>query len=80
MAQYRYTGPGPLEVPVDKGMGLIRPGDVWEFAEEPGFGLWEPLEPQSPESASEATPTETPAGDADSAPTAESAPSSTQEA
>jgi hypothetical protein len=52
---YRYTGPGPHE---DAELGLIRPGGVREFDEEPSFGPWELLE--TPGIESEADPAEVP--------------------
>lgn len=47
MAEYRYRGPGPEE----HDGGIVHPGDVREFDEEPGWGLWELVpgaEPASP--------------------------------
>ena len=48
MAEYRYAGPGPEEHDGE----LARPGDVREFEEEPGWGLWElipaPVPPPPP--------------------------------
>lgn len=40
MARYTYTGPGPHD---DDAGGLVHPGDVREFDEEPGWGPWELL-------------------------------------
>lgn len=37
---YVYEGPGPHEDPV---VGLVRPGDVRNFDEEPGWGPWRRL-------------------------------------
>jgi hypothetical protein len=37
---YVYEGPGPHE---DEELGLIRPGDVRYFDEEPPWGPWRPL-------------------------------------
>ena len=76
--QYRYTGPGPIEQP---GTGaLIHPGDVWEFPEEPAFGLWEETDPGGAETAAAAPATPAPADAPETAPPAESAPSSPKEA
>lgn len=84
MAKYRYTGPGPIEVPADGGgLGLVRPGDVWEFSEEPSWGLWELLDPQGAEKPSEAAgdpPVSPPASAPETTGADESAPSSTEEA
>jgi hypothetical protein len=40
MAEYRYAGPGPVPDPEGE---LVHPGDVREYAEEPGWGPWELL-------------------------------------
>jgi hypothetical protein len=50
MAEYRYAGPGPAPDPEGE---LVHPGDVREYAEEPGWGPWELLgEPEvAPEPA-----------------------------
>ena len=46
MAEYRYAGPHP--VPGEEGE-LVHPGDVREYAAEPGWGPWELLgEPDVP--------------------------------
>jgi len=37
---YVYEGPGPHQDPV---IGLVRPGDVRNFDEEPDWGPWRPL-------------------------------------
>jgi hypothetical protein len=37
---YVYEGPGPH---VDAELGLVRPGDVRWFDEEPSWGPWRPL-------------------------------------
>lgn len=42
MARYQYAGPGP--VPDPESGEVVRPGDVREFAEEPGWGPWELIE------------------------------------
>ena len=67
MARYRYAGPGPQE---DPGGGIARPGDVREFAEEPGWGPWEPVEDDvagGPESPGEPPAVPAPAAPARSA-------------
>ena len=65
---YRYAGPGPHE---DPELGLIRPGDVRQFDEEPDWGPWERAgrpasshggdEPPSPTGASPSAPGAAPA-------------------
>ena len=37
---YVYVGPGPHE---DAAIGLVRPGDVRDFEEEPAWGPWQRL-------------------------------------
>lgn len=73
MARYRYAGPGPHE----QDGQLIRPGDVWEFSDEPDWGPWEPDAPEAAEKPADAPPVQTPAGGADSPP-AGSTPPATQ--
>jgi hypothetical protein len=48
MAEYEYTGPGPHP---DRDGGIVRPGDVREFEQEPDWGPWRLLEddPGEPE-------------------------------
>ena len=53
MSRYQYVGPGPHE---DAVIGLVRPGDVREFDEEPAWGPWEPLD--EPETTSRPTDVE----------------------
>jgi hypothetical protein len=48
MARYEYEGPGPHD---DGGGGIVRPGDVREFAEEPDWGPWRPLGGDAPDGA-----------------------------
>jgi hypothetical protein len=43
--EYEYQGPGPHE---DDEGGIVRPGDVREFAEEPNWGPWQLVEPDGP--------------------------------
>jgi hypothetical protein len=43
VAKYQYTGPGP--VPDPETGEAVRPGDVREYAEEPGWGPWELVPP-----------------------------------
>jgi hypothetical protein len=43
--EYEYTGPGPHD---DGDGGIVRPGDVREFAEEPNWGPWRLIEPDEP--------------------------------
>lgn len=38
--RYVYEGPGPLD---DGDGGLVHPGDIREFEEEPDWGLWREL-------------------------------------
>lgn len=40
--RFQYTGPGPD----DSSGELLRPGDVREFGEAPGWGSWECLDPE----------------------------------
>ena len=49
----RYAGPGPHDATMVGG-GIIRPGDVAEFDEEPDFGPWEDVD--EPEAAPEVIP------------------------
>ena len=57
MGRYEYAGPGPQE---DPDGGLVRPGDVREFDEEPAWGPWEPV-PDEAQEAPGATETSAPA-------------------
>jgi len=61
MAQYQYAGPGPHD---DGEGGIVRPGDVREFGEEPDWGPWRLLpgpEPDGAEKAAEPPATQAPA-------------------
>jgi hypothetical protein len=40
VSNYVYKGPGPHSDPV---IGLVRPGDVRQFDEEPDWGPWQLL-------------------------------------
>jgi hypothetical protein len=41
VALLRYAGPGPHD---DGRGGLVRPGDVWDWPDDPPWGPWEPAE------------------------------------
>lgn len=62
MPRYRYAGPGPHD---DGRGGVVRPGDEWDWPDEPAWGPWEPVT-QSPQAAevppaAQQTPPATPA-------------------
>lgn len=75
MARYEYAGPGPHD---DGQGGIVRPGDVRDFAAEPSWGPWrlldEPAAPETSEKPSEPPPTPTPAPAPASVPTPTTAP------
>lgn len=60
----RYAGPGPHD---DEGLGLVRPGDVYDFSETPDWGPWEPVD-DGAEKPAEAPGTPAPAGGGESQP------------
>ena len=41
--RYQYVGPGP--VPDPETSEVVRPGDVRDFDQEPGWGPWECIDP-----------------------------------
>jgi hypothetical protein len=73
VAEYEYTGPGPHE---DPELGLVRPGDVREFDEEPAWGPWRLIEPEpdGAESDSPSPATQLPAPKPENPPPSGSAP------
>lgn len=69
MARYRYAGPGPAE----RDGRLVRPGDVWEFPENPDWGRWEPEAPEAAETPAADPATQSPVDGAASQPAADEA-------
>lgn len=65
--RYEYAGPGPHE---DGELGLIRPGDIRDFGEEPDRGPWRLLDDPDggAESGSPPSGTQAPAPAPDSPP------------
>lgn len=51
MDLYVYAGKHP-EIPPD-GEGVVRPGEVWQFAEEPNWGAWVKIDPPDEDSAAD---------------------------
>lgn len=70
MAQYVYEGPAPEEAP--DGTGLVRPLDVREFSEPPGWGAW--TEADVPDSPPAAPPVLPPAPGSTTTPATPAAP------
>ena len=59
----RYAGPGPHD---DGQGGIVRPGDVWDWPEEPDWGPWEPAGDDGAVTDSAPQATQPPAGGGDS--------------
>lgn len=70
MAQYVYEGPAPEQFWQDDLLTIVRPGDVRDFEEPPGWGAWRELKPETPETPAAVVPPTPPGTPAASPPAA----------